>query len=265
MSFFKEGIPLTEIGEAKGDDGFTDLDKLAAIYYKPDFAHIEFSLDGTSSVLADGGAMIWMDAGVEMNTQMGGCCASYWRSNCAGESCCQNTYSGTGKISFGFVYPGDIQRFGISAESSWVVTGGSFICGTTNCVVSAQFIGCQACCCLSAKPFLTKVSMKEGEGETGSFFSGGYGAIVEKNIPEGETLTVSAGLFFGTSSKNPISVTCPGAMECMFSKEICCQGLYMQFRGPCKVYLQNRDPTIWQYVLNRPKPKKKKGANYAAM
>lgn len=260
MSFFKEGIPLTQIGEAKDDD-FNEVDKVAKIFYKPDFAHIEFQLSGTQSVLADGGAMIWMDAGVQMETNMGGCCAAYWRSTCAGESCCQNTFSGSGKVSFGFVYPGDIQRFSLTKDQSWIVTGGSFICGTTSCLVSAQFIGCQAFCCLDSKPFLTKVTLKD-DAEAGSFFAGGYGAIVEKVVEEGKSLTVSAGLFFGTSSKTPISVSFPGLGNCMFSKEICCQGLYMQFNGPCTVYLQNRDPTIWKYVLNRPPPRKKKGVTY---
>ena len=78
------------------------------IMHRPCFAHVEVNLQENQKVVGDGGAMMWMDGDMLMETGCNnGCCTAFWRS-CAGESCCQNTFSGPGAVAFGFDLPGDV-------------------------------------------------------------------------------------------------------------------------------------------------------------
>jgi uncharacterized protein (TIGR00266 family) len=222
--------------------GFT-----ASVAHRPSFAHTEVKLgDDKQRVLASAGAMLWMDGNMRMETGChNGCCTAYCRT-CAGESFCLNTFSGPGDVAFGFDLPGDILPFATSDKDGWIVTRSSFVCGTTNLRISAQFIGCLACCCSGEGTFLTHIRSEEGTGNA-LFFAGNYGQIQRHEVPDGKTFVVNTGLFFAASDKTQIEIGLPGGCKsCLFSGE----GVVMKFRGPCTIFTQNRNPEDMKKLLN---------------
>eukprot|EP00343_Euplotes_focardii_P007970 CAMPEP_0205822114 /NCGR_PEP_ID=MMETSP0206-20130828/10890_1 /ASSEMBLY_ACC=CAM_ASM_000279 /TAXON_ID=36767 /ORGANISM="Euplotes focardii, Strain TN1" /LENGTH=233 /DNA_ID=CAMNT_0053118109 /DNA_START=67 /DNA_END=768 /DNA_ORIENTATION=- len=220
---------------------------------RPAFGFVQVYLGEGQQVVADAGSLLWMDGGLPMETGChGGCMKSYART-CAGESCCQNTYTGPGMVAFGFEYPGDVLPFAVSAQyGGWVLTKGAFIAGSVNTVVSTRFAGCCASVASGEGAFLTKVTSIDGS--PGMFFAGGYGSLERHEVPLHKRLYIDNGLFFAAHEKTRIGMTIVGGMkECMCGGE----GLVMSISGPAVVYTQSRDPAIFQ-------PKKKKKENKAA-
>lgn len=192
------------------------------------------------------------DMPLETACHSGGCCDAYWRS-CAGESCCQNKYTGPGNVAFGFDLPGDILPFYVTPEQGWMMSSGAFIAGSSNLTVSGKFPGCSVCCCGGEGMFITEISVEEGAG---MFYAGDYGAIQRHDVPAGKTLCVDSGLFFATSANTKIDVgMAAGCKTCCLGGE----GFVMKITGPAFVYTQNRDPAVFLALLNPPQPAGGKG------
>jgi len=254
--FLQEQKGAEVIVEHLNDPG--EVNALAAagtIWHRPAFAHVEFMLAAGQEVLSDGGAMIWKEAAINIETQTGECCAAYWR-QCAGESCCQNKYTGPGKIAFSFRLPGDMLAFSIQKDEAWKLSAGSFICGSSNCRVSTSFTGCYAFICGGEECWLTKVELDEDSGEaSGVFYAGGYGALTRHEVADGNCILMSSGCFFACSEEQEFSLRMPGGCcTCKFGGE----GLVMAIKGPATVYTQNRNPAIWKTILRREGAKNKK-------
>lgn len=228
----------------------------AVVNDRPAFAHVAVYLNQGQSIMADGGAMLWMDGTLQMETACGDCGPACYRS-CAGESCCQNTFHGPGNVSFGFKLPGDCLPFAVTPDFAWILTSGAFICGTPNIKITARFAGCCTCCCGGESAFLTKIESPEGAG---MFYAGGYGALSRHEIPAGKTMFIDDGLFFAAHADTDIEVGIPGGcISCLYGGE----GIVMKFHGPAVVYTQNRNPAIWNKLLNPP-PKKENSPGGAA-
>jgi len=221
---------------------------------RPAFGHVEVQLSQGQQVKSDAKAMIWMDD-IPIKTECGSCGSAIAR-KCSGEHCCMNIYTGEGKVTFGTDLPGDVLPFGVmpGADGGWIVQAGAFLAGTTNLDVSARFAGCCACICNVTKPFLTKVTIKEGVNEPGMFWAASYGAINKHDLPPGKTMYIDAGLLFAANVKASLDVGCPGGcLTWCYGRE----GFCLKIDGPGLVYTQNRDTFIWQRVLHPPEPKKK--------
>ncbi|MES1912216.1 MAG: hypothetical protein MHM6MM_004528 [Cercozoa sp. M6MM] len=210
---------------------------------RPAFAFVDFMLPEGAKVLAEKGAMLWMDGNVTIETWcFGGCLESYYRT-CAGESFCQNQFQGPGRIAFGFDEPGDILPFGVMQDQGWVVTSGGFVCGTEQVVVTTKMSSCLSCLCSGEGLFLTHVKLaEEHAGQCGTFFGGGYGSLERHEVPEGSTFFVDTGLFFAGPDDTKIELAFLGGL-----KEWCCsgEGIVMKFQGPTVIYTQSRDPAIF--------------------
>jgi uncharacterized protein (TIGR00266 family) len=219
---------------------------------RPMFASVDIELQKDQKVVADGKTLLWMDGHVGMETGChGGCCAAAGRS-CSGESCCMNTYwdqgyerigagyTGPAKVGLGFTLPGDMMSFGVTPGSGWILSQGAFVAGTHNLRVSGKFTGC---CTQAAGEglFLTHVTC--GDAKTnGMFFAGGYGSIVRHDLLQGQVLFVDNGLFFAAHERTRIMVGPIGGCTAT-----CCsgEGLVMKFFGPCSIFTQSRDPSIF--------------------
>lgn len=220
------------------------------IHHRPCFAHVEFMLTNGQVVLADGGALIWKDAGLAMTTETGECMPACWR-RCAGESCCQNKFTGPGKAAFSFKLPGDIHPFMVK-DVGWKLSAGAFICGTENIRVDTQFGGCFAFMCGGEEAWLSMCESRDGENAL--FYAGGYGAITEHKVPEGNTLQMSSGCFFAAPTDANFELRMPGGcVSCCFGGE----GIVVAITGDCTVFTQNRNPAIWKTILRREGVKKK--------
>jgi len=224
---------------------------MALIKDRPAFSHVEVYLQNQQRVLADGKAMMWMDGHVQIDTNVNEFGDAFWRC-CAGESCCQNHYTGPGKVTFSHELPGDILPFAVSPGEGWILNSGAFICGSANLKVSGRFSSCMACICAQEGVFLTQVTASDQN--QGVFYAGGYGALERHEVPQGKSLFIDGGLFFAASDKTVFDICLPGSVvSCLCGKE----GFCMKFHGPCVVYTQNRHPGIWKRVLQpRPAPKK---------
>jgi len=249
----KEGQPLMQLPPDIQLDPANKLLQNSMILHRPIFAHVQVNMNN-QKVVANAGNMLWMDGALNLTaTCYGGCCASYWRT-CAKESCCQNVYTGSGEVAFGFPLPGDALPFAATPNSGWFCTHGSFICGSENILVSGSFGGCAVCCCSGEGPFLVHITSSSGDAV---FFAGNYGALQRHEVPAGKTFCVSKGLFFACSDKTKIEIGLAGGC-----KTCCCghEGFVMKFKGPCVVYTQNRNPRTMQKML-RPRHRNERSNN----
>lgn len=221
----------------------------AEILNRPSFSHVKVQLDNGQKVMADNGAMIWMDGDMQMETWCYGGVMNALCRPLAFESCCMNTFEGPGEVSFGFDMPGDSYPFAVSPAKGWILTSGAFICGTENIVVGCRCAGLKACCCAGEGAFLTKITVGPESGN-GVFYAGGMGAIQRHDVAAGQIFFIDTGLFFAAAEDIQIDVGLPGDF-----KSCCCggEGFVMKFTGPCTVYTQNRDPAEFLKLL-RPQP-----------
>jgi len=249
--------PVQLVGAMMGAWGAVQQPLLYQIKGRPAFAFVDVYLQPGKQVIADGGSMIWMDGGVPMQTGIpGGCCAGCKRS-CAGESCCQNTFNGPGKVSFGYDLPGDMMPFGVTENEAWILTAKAFVAGSANIHVDSRFTGCTACCCGREGSFFTLVKCTPGTGP-GLFFAAGFGAVVRNDVAAGQSLYISPGLFFAAHHQTALEVSTPGGCISFCYGQ---QGFVMKFTGPGVVYTQSRDPTVMRrWGSQKQKQKKKKGA-----
>jgi uncharacterized protein (AIM24 family) len=155
-----------------------------------------------------------------------------------------NKFSGPGEVSFGFDLPGDILPFAVTPGQGWIISAASFICGSTNVIVSARWAGLAACLCGSEGWFMTKVYSNNGPG---LFYAGGFGQLQRHEVPEGKTILINNGLFFAANDRTQFEIGLPGdcASWC-WGKE----GFVMKVHGPSVIYTQNRDPSVFIRLLN---------------
>lgn len=150
-------------------------------------------------------------------------------------------FRGTGanqKVAIGTKLPGDVMAFGITPGNGFVFTYDAFVAGSANLAVSTRFSGCCACDCADEAPFLTKVTVDDGD--MGIVIGGGYGMIERHDIPPGESLYVSRGLFFAAREDISFEVGLVGGLS-----NLCCTGggIVMKFHGPGAVYTSSKNPT----------------------
>jgi len=228
-----------------------------AVKGRPAFAFVDVYLKPGQEILADFGAMLWMEGKVPVSTACtGGCCAGFWRS-CAGEGCCQNTFKGPGNVTFGFKLPGDMFPFTLMPGKGWLIKSGAFVAGSRNIVVDAKFMGCMFCCCSGEGAFLTYLTVKSGNG---MFFAGKYGGLEFHDVPDGKEFIVDPGLFFAVDedalSKKKISIgMAAGCQTCICGQ----QGIVIKFKGPCRVVTNTRDPYIFVDLLENRRSQENKG------
>jgi len=217
-----------------------------AVKGRPAFAFVDVFLKQTQKVVGDAGTMLWMDGEVPMETTChGGCWAAFYRT-CSGETCCQNIFTGAGKVSFGRHLPGDLLPFAVTPGNGWIISRQSYVCGSFNCVVSSRFAGCGMMLCGGEGAFLTKVTTLEGQG---MFFGGNYGSLERHEIPAGKVFFVDHGLFFAAHESTQISMGIVGNVV-----GFCCggEGFVMRFYGPSVVYTKSRDPArMFDYSQQR--------------
>jgi len=212
----------------------------ATVSGRPMFASVDVDLQGDQAVVARTGSLLTMDTTLKMTTSIHNGCWQGLQRHCSGESCCMNTYTGTGKVGFHFALPGDLMCFGVAPGAGWILAKGSFIAGSHNLKVNARFAGFCACLFSGEGPLLTHVECG-AQGSPGMFFAGGFGSIVRHDVAPGAILLVEHGLFFAAHESTKLRVRTFGGL-----KTFCCsgEGFIMRFQGPCTVFTQSRDPSL---------------------
>jgi len=228
---------------------------------RPMFGSVDVEVAQDQKIVTNGRTLLWMDGHIPMQTEMYNDLWAAAGRKCAGDACCLNIYNGPGKIGFGFELPGDLMSFTVVQGGGWVTSHRSFICGTSNLRIGGKFVGCCAMCFAGEGLFLTQITIdKEHDvykGNYGMFYAGGFGAITRHDIGPGQVFMVSHGHFFAAHESTKLNMgTIGNWMTCMCTEN----GIVMKFYGPCVVFTQNRDPTMFDKASNH-KTNEKKGAS----
>lgn len=200
---------------------------------RPSYAIAKVALDPGEDIVAEGGAMVAMTEGFEIETKArGGFLKSLARSTLGGESFFMNTFKAPangGTLSLAPALPGDMRVIELSGESLMVQSGG-FIASSPSLDVETKWSG--------AKTFFAKEGaiMLRVSG-TGTLIIAAYGAIEEIQLGPGEKYTVDTGHLVTFSEGIGFDVKKVGGWK---STLLSGEGLVVDLTGPGTVTLQTR-------------------------
>lgn len=200
---------------------------------------LSIRLQDGQTIIADGGAMAYMDGDIEMETNMGGLGKALGRMF-SGEDLFLNHFHGKGKdqqIVFSSPLPSDIIKLDVPEGRSWKLSRGSFLVGTENLEISGKLN------IRGLVPFgqdeglvLTKVTAKKDQGTACAWICS-YGHITLHDVPSGKTLMVDNENFLACDVDTEYQLSKVGGVKSLiFGGE----GLVMKFKGPCSVYTQSK-------------------------
>jgi uncharacterized protein (TIGR00266 family) len=218
------GAPL--VGHVSGKIDFE-------ILYQPSYSLAELHLKSGQSITAEGGAMVYMSANMDLATQAkGGVFGALKRSMLGGESFFMNTYTakdGPGIIGLAPPLSGDVIYKEMEAET-FFITSGCYMASDPEVVIDTKFGG--------AKTFFARegLFLLKLEG-TGYVFMSSYGALHKVVLESGQQFVVDTGHIVAFDSNISWNVKRIGGLKStLFSGE----GLVAQFQGPGTIYSQTR-------------------------
>lgn len=200
------------------------------IEYAPSFSLLSVKIAPGEKITAEAGAMVSMDATVNIETKMqGGLGSALKRSFLGGESFFMNHFTGQGEVTFAANTPGDITYVKMAGNTIFVQSG-SYICSAGDINVDTKFGGAKTF--FSGEGlFLLKIS------GAGDLFLGSYGAITVRELGAGQQLKVDTGHMVAFDESVKYEVKAVGGLKSTFLSG---EGLVAQFTGPGKVWMQTR-------------------------
>ena len=200
---------------------------------RPSYAIAKVTLDPGEEIVAEGGAMVAMTDGFELETKArGGFLKSVARSTLGGESFFMNTFKAPGSggtIQLAPALPGDMRVMELAGENLMVQSGG-FIASSPSLEVATKWGG--------AKTFFASegLIMLRVSG-SGSLIIAAYGAIEEIELGPGEKFTVDTGHLVTFSEGIGFEVRKVGGWK---STLLSGEGLVVDLTGPGKLTIQTR-------------------------
>lgn len=202
------------------------------IQYKPSYSMGFISLEGREEVRVEGGSMVSMSDGVNIETEAtGGLLSSISRKMFGGESFFQNTYqapSGGGEIVVAPPLPGDLLN--LSLNDSLMVQSGSYVASEMGVDLDTKWSG--------AKTFFASegLIMLRASGR-GQILLSSYGAIHDMKLAAGQRYTVDSGHLVAFTEGIDFRVRKVGGIKStLFSGE----GLVVDLTGPGRLLMQSR-------------------------
>lgn len=227
----EESSFCTHCGAPLGDQFSGKIDY--EILYRPSYSLAEIHLKPEQSITAEGGAMVYMSANLELLTQAkGGVFGALKRSMLGGESFFMNTYTargGPGTIGLAPPLSGDVIYKELEAET-FFVTSGCYMASDPDILIDTKFGG--------AKTFFARegLFLLKLEG-TGYLFMSSYGALHQVNLTGGQQFIVDTGHIVAFDSTISWNVKRIGGLKStLFSGE----GLVAEFQGPGTIFTQTR-------------------------
>jgi uncharacterized protein (TIGR00266 family) len=200
----------------------------------PAFAIGTIEVGAGAEVKVEAGAMAAMSGDVEIETgSQGGLLGGLKRSVLGGESFFINTFRSPtdGHVAVAAKLPGDMKLLSLSGNT-WFVQSGSWIASDPSIEVDTKWGG--------SKTFFG------GEGlfllkctGSGQVLVSSYGAILEREIPEGQTYVVDTGHVVAFPDGMSYGVEKAGSWK---STLLGAEGLVVRFQGPGSIWLQTRSP-----------------------
>jgi uncharacterized protein (TIGR00266 family) len=204
--------------------------------YGDDMQAVEIELDPNEAVRAEAGAMLYMEDGIQMQTDTGGGIFKGFKRLITGESFFITTFLHTGRgkshVAFAAPYPGKIIPLDLKE------LGGTFLCQKDGFLCAAQGIEIEVA-------FTKKIGaglfggegfiLQRLEGDGLAFVHAG-GTIIKKNLAPGERLRVDTGCLVAFAPTVDYDIQFIGGFRnSLFGGE----GLFTaNLTGPGIVYLQ---------------------------
>lgn len=202
-----------------------------------DLQVVEVKLDPGEAARGEVGTMMYMDAGIEMQTSTGGGIFKGLKRMFTGESFFISSFKNTSEsaqtVGFGAAYPGRVIPLNLADE------GGSFICQKDAFLCSAAGIEVKVA---FTKRFGTGLFGGEGfvlqrlSGDGLAFIHAG-GTCIKRTLAKGESLRADTGCLVGLSESVSYSIKFVGGFKnALFGGE----GVFLaHLEGPGTVYLQS--------------------------
>jgi uncharacterized protein (TIGR00266 family) len=209
---------------------------------------LQATLDPGDKMVAEAGAMAWMDDCIEVSTSArGGVLAGLKRSVLGGESFFQNEFTSTrpgGQIVLVSGQPGDIKEMDMAGQDI-LLEKGAYLASTPDVKVDSKFQGLKGL-------FAEGMFVLQASGN-GKLFYSSYGDIREVQV-EGEYV-VDNGYAVAWDSTLSYQIRKSGKKirAFLFSDQ-----LVMHFSGRGRIWVQSRSPSSlasWIYPFRRVRPK----------
>ncbi|MEM6298219.1 MAG: TIGR00266 family protein [Bacteroidota bacterium] len=213
--------------------------------YGDDMQAVEVELDPQETVIAEAGAMSWMDEGIDFTAKMGdgssvtkgffGQMLDAGKRAITGESLFMthftNKGSGKQRVAFAAPYPGRIQPIDLAEVGGEILCQrDAFLCAALGTNVSVAFSKRIGAGFFGGEGFI----LQRLRGDGMAFLHAG-GTIVKKQL-QGETLRVDTGCVVGFSAGIDYDIQRAGNLRSMFFGG---EGLFLvTLRGTGTVYLQ---------------------------
>lgn len=218
------------------------------IRYKPSYSLGFISLSGGEEVRVEGGSMVSMSDGVEIETEAtGGLLSSFTRKVFGGESFFQNTFqapSQGGVVTVAPPLPGDL--LDLKLEGPLMVQSGSYLASEMGVDLDTKWGG--------SKTFFASegLIMLRASGH-GQLLVSSYGAIHDVGLAAGQRYTIDTGHLVAFTEGMDFRVRKVGGLtSTLFSGE----GLVVDLTGPGRVLLQSRstDQFLSWLIPQLPRP-----------
>lgn len=208
---------------------------------------VEIELDPGESVVAEAGAMMYMESGIQMETilgdgsnQNGGFMGKLFGAGkrlLTGESLFMTLFTNSGsskqKVAFAAPYPGKIVPLDLSALGNTILCQkDAFLCAAKGVAIGVAFTQRLGAGMFGGEGFI----LQKLEGDGKAFVHAG-GTIVQKNLTAGETLRVDTGCLVALTKNVQYDIQMvKGIKSAIFGGE----GLFFAtLEGPGTVWLQS--------------------------
>lgn len=216
--------------------------------YGDDIQFVEITLDSMETVLAEAGAMMYMDDGIGMETTFGGGAEESGggfmgklkgagKRVVTGESLFMTSFTNHGsdrkKVAFGAPYPGKIFPVDLTKlNGTLIAQKDSYLCSAKGINIGIAFQKKLGVGFFGGEGFI----MQRLEGDGMAFLHAG-GTIIERELAAGEMLRVDTGCLVAMTGSVDYEVEMvKGVKSVIFGGE----GLFLvTLRGPGKVWLQS--------------------------
>lgn len=202
-----------------------------------DMQIVEVELDPGEGVRAEAGAMMYMEPGIDMQTNTGGGAFKGFKRMLTGESffITNFTYqgSGTGHVAFGAPYPGKVVPVDLTAfDGEFIAQKDSFLCAAQGVEIEVALTKKLGTGIFGGEGFI----LQRLTGDGLAFVHAG-GTLIEKRLMPGEKLKVDTGCIVGFSRGVDYDIQMVGGFKnTLFGGE----GLFMAtLEGPGTAYLQS--------------------------
>lgn len=200
-----------------------------------DMQAVVITLDKGETVRAEAGAMMYMDAGIDMETTTGGGLLKGLKRKLAGESFFITTYTcrtARADVAFAAPYPGHIVPMDLAQTGPVLAQRDAYLCSAQGIEVTVAFTKRLGAGFFGGEGFI----LQKLEGSEGLAFIHAGGTVMERELGQGEHVMVDTGCLVAFQESVDYDITlAKGVKSALFGGE----GLFLaKLTGPGKVWLQ---------------------------